>query len=197
MICKYTKNYVTFLYKNRLSYYTFIGLDNLFNQPKKSLGIAIRSQSVFERAKDYFSGITSYDEIVSVKNYQEYTGRRFIESLPKGIHQVINEIIKIAESHRQDISFVGLFGSFAKMEKGFYSEDIFKDEESDIDIMIVLTSRDNGEHKEKVKNMISNALVEYKTDIVWGDDPKYFYEWRKEGKINIDIEIRSLYSSFK
>lgn len=122
------------------------------------------------------------------------TSTRSFELSSKGIYEIISTIIKFAERNREDIAFIGLFGSLAKTEN--YFRDNFIDVESDIDIMIILTRNDDAQQRQNVRSRIENELSNSRTEIIWGDDTNYFYEWRSEGKICIDIELRGFSSTF-
>ncbi len=183
-----------FLYRKDNKYKSIIGLDNIQNQSDKTLMFYSEDEVAFKNAKSYFNSITAFDEIISIKNINEYHSRRFVSKLPKGIHHALNKVLNYGENNRKDIAFIGLFGSLAKLEKGYYSNKIINSQDSDIDLFIVLTGKDDEIQKELVKKELSEILSEQ--FIVWGDNDKYFYNFRKDRKVTVDIEIRSYQSSF-
>lgn len=186
------------LYQTRFRHFSLIGLDKLYLLKSKkniTFSLLFRSKRVYEILLNYFTEITSYADIVAIRNKEEFKGQRELTRLPSEFHRTINHILQIAENTKE-ICFVGIFGSLAKILEG-HNKALLTESDFDFDILVIYNQSENDQQiKTKIKNLISDELSSAKYNIVWGDDEDYFYEWRDISKINMDFEIHPYQSDY-
>ncbi len=184
------------LYNKNNRHISMMGLDHLRLLGTNMVNFALVSHSkrVFNLLEKYFNSLQSYSQIISIKNIEEYLSICRDDNIDFRVKHVLSKIVSSAEIN-PNILHVGVFGSISRYLSGFLSRAHPKEQESDIDILIVY-SDDKSEAKDLITNELMKELPSDQYEITWGPDENQFYEWRSPNKINIDIELIKITSFF-
>jgi len=183
------------LYNKEKTYICMLGLDRLQTTERKymmvNFAIEFRNANIFHTLSGYFQSITASRYVRPIQSLREYELAADRKHLKLEAQSVINTLVNLGEES-PPILHIGLFGKLAPYLNGIQKIDYWEDPEADIDIMIIV---ERGK-VEEVRKRLQETFSSEKIQIVWGDDIGYFYHFRQQGKITIDIEIHEKGTDF-
>ncbi len=187
------------LYKdlNDKNYRILLGFERIrtrdnFLTKRLNFGISFTSKHVFDALSKYFDNIVRHPEIEKITDkfsLQEYQ-YDFIHSPSEQF--IIKELIELAYTEKS-VLHLGAFGKTAILLKNLNRIKGKINHQSDIDLLFVIQ-----ESKDKFKKKIIERFEKFsfQTQIIFGDDEDYFYEFRKPSSVLVDIEIFEKDSTF-
>ncbi len=185
------------LYKSENEYRCILGLDRLVaidsedEGPVLNFAIEFRSRNVFEILSRYFESLIASGNIQAVKDFGQYKKAPRSDFLKPQLQGILNGLITLGENTPQ-ILHVGVFGGMADHLSGLQSMFDYQEHEADLDLMVVTEREERDVVKEKLLQLFHLDNVE----LVWGDDPHYFYHFRPQGKITVDVEVHERGADF-
>lgn len=184
------------MYNSGTKYICLLGLDRLQTSDPRyenvNFAIEFRNKKAFDTLRRYFESITANKHVKRIKTVSDYTDRLEEKIIESKIQSILCKFINLGEESRE-IFHIGIFGKNAISLNGFQSFVNLEELESDIDIMIIVEQRKIEDIKKKISEIVESSD---NLEIVWGDDLQYFYYFRTEGKITLDIEIHEKGAEF-
>lgn len=162
-----------------------------------SRALVIRStrQEEYDRLRWLYKGIAPGQNMVEVRNHDEYRKLRPSRDIPTMIRAVEAKFRSIWAGRipglsKHDFAYIGLFGSSARY--GGQAKTQNEPGDSDIDLLVVYEHHSNTQPQADVESSIMHRLQDLFPsrlyNIAWGSNPVR-YAFRERGKTNIDIEL--------
>lgn len=186
------------LYNRGNRYVCLLGLDRLqtvdphYEHWHGNFAIEFHSKEVFDILSRYFDSWTANTYVNNVKSITQYASNLDERIIRPEIQSVLSNLLIFANS-TEKVLHVGLFGKSALQLNGLERFGDWEEHESDVDVMVIVQHGSVNGIKEKLKEVFNGKKD---VEIVWGDDQNYFYFFRSEGKITVDIEIHEIYTEF-
>jgi hypothetical protein len=183
------------LYNKGNRYWCLLGLDQLQTTDEQyrryNFAVEFRTQEAFDIMYRYFESLVANPHVQNVKSTTQYPLREQDTVIKPEIQSALTDL-QILASSNDEVDHVGVFGKIAIYVNGLKSGQEWREHESDIDVMIIVSQGS----KSKVKEMIGKKFADNHVGIVWGDDLEYFYFFRDPDKITVDVEVVERGGSF-
>jgi predicted nucleotidyltransferase len=175
---------------------SFIGLDHLhLAGVNVNFAIHSRSRNVYRTLLKYFEQIAGSGHFRPCNSIEEYNATQRASSQIERGQGVVARIVDFAEI-TPGVMFVGLFGSMARVALGISSNNMMEQADLDVDLVVIYDKHSLAVSISDLRQHIENMLNPQRTSVTWGPDLTPFYEFRTEGKINVDIELLEVGSDF-
>ncbi|HUT28278.1 MAG TPA: hypothetical protein VMX13_00690 [Sedimentisphaerales bacterium] len=180
------------LYNFGNKYVSLLGLDRLVTTEERfqdtNLVVVSKNKHTFQVLHRYFEAITANKPWVeSDRTLSEYEAGHAHLLGQARVQSVLLRLLNLSDRELQGkVLNCGLFGGRALQFAGLVHSGSSEEHEADVDLMLIT---EKGS-KPSVKSRITAAIGgEDGIDLVWGDDEDYFYNYRVEDRVNLDIEI--------
>lgn len=184
------------LYNKGNSYTCFLGLDQLQTEDEHyryyNFAVELHSEKVFEVLYRYFESLVASPYVTNIKSITQYPPSPD-ELLIEADTQSILTDLMITGSSCDEILHQGIFGRLALCLNGMERLADRKEHESDIDVMLIAKPGCVGGVKQTISERFKGNR---RIQVVWGDDPQYFYFFRNPESVTVDVEVHERGTQF-